>query len=375
MEGKLLKEVIKLSSKIGTELMSILGKQYFTTEKINDIPALCQNNPKNVTILVIRETISPFIDRSDVPDESIWFRMPDGRNVIQVPARKFKSKEKIFGIKLLRLLGMVDSGYRYNHLTSRQQFRNPTSILMGETIVNPVKGEDTLSVPARALYTDVYSLRDREYITRKLTNNALNEERTMYDKDKGKTSSAFFQTEEVNPGTFFPALITIKDPTPELLLHMILSLQQTSYGASSATMGANFRNHIVGIVGSIIEPPVSSYLISYRFGQTVEKPTDVSTLTFEYVKKTLIDIETEMLTDGASILTGDKVNDLVNYIKSLKLQGDEIKEAYEVARKDIDEYIDFSFELKKNKRSGRKNNPNTPSSGSDKPGNIQTGTS
>lgn len=364
-----------MSSKIGVELMNRLGKQFFTTDKINGIPALCQNNAKNVTILIVRETISPFIDRSDVPDESIWFRMPDGRNVIQVPARKFKSKEKIFGIKLLRFLAMVDSGYRYNHLTSRQQLRNPTSILMGETIVDPVKGEEVLSVPARVLYTDVYSLRDREYITRKLTNNALNEEGTMYDKEKGKTSSAFFQTEEVNPGTFFPALITIKDPTPELLLHMVLSLQQTSYGASSATMGANFRNHIVGVIGSIVEPPVSSYSVSRKFGRTVEDPVNVAALTFEDVKKALIDSVTEVLADGAVMLTDDKAEDLVNYIKSLKLQSDDMKEVYSIVGKDIDEYLDFSFEPKKKRSSSKKPGSNTPPSGSDKSGDVQTGTS
>lgn len=374
-----------MNSEIGKKIMNFVGKDFFTTEDIStdrneNIPALCQNNLKNVTLMLVRETIAPFIDRSNMPDESIWFKMPDGREVIHVPARKFKSKEKLFGIKMLRYLGKVDCSYKYNHLTSRAQLKNPTSVLMGETITNPVKGEETLSIPARALYSDVYSVRSREYITDKLTNNALNEQGTMYDAEKGKTSSAFFQTEFVVPGVFFPAFITLKDPTPELLLHLIFSLGQTVYGASTATTGTNFRNHIVGVIGSRIEPPISSYLVSlnYRSKDTKDTATlsRLTTLSFKDTEENMLSLAKETLTDGAVMKLNGDLDNFLAYIKSLNLNDDSIKEAYNSVQIDVEKYIDFSFgkpQSGKNKGKGKNADAQTSDrSGDDGSGDIQT---
>ena len=400
-----------MTSEIGKKIMKFVGEDFFTTEDVSTdknerIPALCQNNLKNVTLMLIRETIAPFIDRSNMPDESIWFKMPDGREVIHVPARKFKSREKLFGIKLLRYLGKVDRSYKYNHLTSRVQLMNPTSVLMGETIVDHDKGEKTLSVPARALYSDVYSLRSREYITDKLTNNALNEQGTMYDVEKGRTSSAFFQTEFVVPGVFFPAFITLKDPTPELLLHLIFSLRQTAYGASTATTGTNFRNHIVGIIGSKIEPPISSYLVSLNYSskdtatpsqlttppepepkgvgvdsKDTAAPSPLPTLSFSVVKEKMLSLAKETLTDGAAMKINDDLNNFLADIKSLNPSDDNIKEAYDSVQNDIEKYLSFSFDKpkpdkKKDKgKSGNADKPTLDKSGDDDSGNIQTNAS
>ncbi|MEM3191848.1 MAG: type I-D CRISPR-associated protein Cas7/Csc2 [Candidatus Parvarchaeota archaeon] len=355
-------------SEIGKEIMKHIGGNFFATESADgEIPALCQNNARNVTLVLIRETIAPFIDRSNIPDESIWFNISGNRNVIHIPARKFKSREKMFGIKLLRYLGMVDEDYRYNHLTAKRQMVNPTSILMGESIVFPEKGEEPISIPARALYSDVYSIRNRELITERLTNNALNEEGTMYDKDKNKTSSAFFTTEYVVPGVFFPAFITLKDPTPELLLHLIFSLRQTSYGASTATTGANFRNHIIGIVGSRIEPPVSSYLVSLKYPD-LETANSGKGILFDDVKKHTLSIVKENLTEGAVLIADASLTSFLQYINSLKLDDDIVKEAYKQAKIDAEKYIRYSFgEIEPKKE--KKINKNTSGSGSH--GNIQ----
>ncbi|MEM0136728.1 MAG: type I-D CRISPR-associated protein Cas7/Csc2 [Thermoplasmatales archaeon] len=364
-----------MTSEIGREIMKHIGSDFFTTESVDregEIPALCQNNARNITLVMIRETIAPFINRSNIPDESVWFRISEKREVIHVPARKFKSREKMFGIKLLRYLSMVDKHYRYNHLTARAQFINPTSVLMGETIVFPDKGETTLSIPSRALYSDVYSIRDREYITDKLTNNALNEEGTMYDRDKGTTSSAFFSTEYVIPGVFFPAFITLKDPTPELLLHLIFSLRQTAYGASTATTGTNFRNHLIGIVGSRIEPPVSSYLVSLKYPFT-ENNSSNDRLLFDDVKKHITSLVKENLTDGAVLIADEKLVNFLQYVNSLKLGDDKVKEAYNQVMLDIQKYLSYSFDKPESKRGKKKDiakeQANGPGGGSS--GNIQ----
>lgn len=370
------REVSKLSSEIGKKIIEQIGSGYFTTNDISigteTIPALCQNNPKNVTLVLIRETIAPFINRSNMPDESVWFRMLDGREVIHVPARKFKSREKMFGIKLLRYLGIVDRQYRYNHLTARAQLINPTSVIMGETIVTPGTGEKTLSIPARALYSDVYSIRDRKYITDKLTNNALNEEGTMFDRDKGTTSSAFFQTEYVIPGVFLPAFITLKDPTPELLLHLILSLGQTSYGASTATTATNFRNHVIGIVGSRIEPPVSSYTISLNYHLSNDDGHHADKVSFDEVKQHAISQVRDSLTDGAVLVTDEKLTAFLSYVKSLRFDDTGMKALYEQARTDIEKYVSYSFPTpKKGKKKGKSGDEDEGSDG-DTSGNVQS---
>ncbi len=128
-----------MTSEVGKEIIEYIGDEFFTTDEKENMPALCQNNPKNVTLLVIRETIAPFIDRSNSPDESVTFNMQDGRRVIHVPARKFKSREKIFGIKMLRYLGKIDGAYRYNELTLNKQMHNATSVLMGDGVVKKSK--------------------------------------------------------------------------------------------------------------------------------------------------------------------------------------------------------------------------------------------
>jgi CRISPR-associated protein Csc2 len=361
-----------MTSEIGRKIMEYIGEEFFTTDEKEKIPALCQNNPKNVTLLVIRETIAPFINRSNSPDESVTFTMPDERRVIHVPARKFKSKEKIFGIKMLRYLGMIDSGYRYNELTLNTQMRNATSILMGDGVVkkSSEQKEDGIFVPARALYSDVYSIRDSEYITDKLTNNALNEMGTMYSRETGTTRSSFFFTEFVVPGVFFPALITLKDPTPELLLHLFVSLRGTAYGASTAITGPNFRNHVIGIVGSRVEPPVTSYSVSLK-----HPPDNPSTINFDWLKGMILGDVSSSGTDGMKIVPEENVKALVDYVKSLDRQS--LMEAYRVLNNDIEAFFTYSYPgkkagSKKSKGSKTKENNEPKMPEGDDSGNISS---
>lgn len=286
-------------SKIGDFLMDKIGKQYFTVESNNGIPALAQNNDKRIVIGVIRETIGPFINRSTVPDETISFEVGNGDNtkeIIEVPARKFKSKEKLLGLRFCRLHNILDTEYRYNGLSKLEQINNPASVVFGDTIV---EGGDAGNVmfPSRVLYSSSYSIRDKSEITERLTHNSLSENGTMWDSVNGKNRTSLFNTEYVVPGVYFPSFLTLIDPTPEMLYFVLVTLKSSSYGAQTSITGNNFRNSPVFILGCNNEPPISSYVISREWNN---KEVNYENVRNEMIEKTryLVSKESNMVCEN-----------------------------------------------------------------------------
>ncbi len=179
--------------------------RWFTTEEKRSekgevIPPMAQNNAKRIVIGVVREVIAPLIDRSEDPEETINISLPDGRQVIEIPARKMKSKEKLLGLRMARAYGTVPAGYEYNAIRTTEMLRNPNRIVFGDSVVDG----DQAMFPARVRYSSSYSLRERSDLTQKLTHNALSEERTMWDRTEGKHRTSLFSTDYIKPGTFVP---------------------------------------------------------------------------------------------------------------------------------------------------------------------------
>jgi len=267
-------------SEIGEYLMEKIGKEYFASDDEeyikNGIPKLAQNSPKRIVIGLIRETTGPFINRSTVPDETITMNIGEGENkreVIEVPARKFKSKEKLLGIRLCKLYGVIDKSYRYNNLDNIKQLNNPASAVFGDTLVS---GNDAGQgmLPSRVLYSSSYSIRDKSLLTERLTHNALSDNGTMWDAKEGKNRQSLFETEYIVPGTYFPSFITLIDPTPEMLYFVLETLKETSYGAQTSITGSNFKNNVIFIMGCYNEPAVSSYTISRDWDMSMEVNID-----------------------------------------------------------------------------------------------------
>lgn len=319
-----------MTSVVGKKLLEVVGDRNFTYSDEDGVPALAQNNAKRIELVLIRKTIGPFVNRSDMPDETISIQMPDNREVIQVPARKFKSKEKLLGFRILRLLGKLDRKYRYNEVSSIEQLRNPNSVLMGDTMV---EGGDagTFMLPARALYSDSYSLEDRKHATYRLQHNALSEERTTWDRTRSGIRQSLFESEYVFPGVYFPSFITLLDPTPEMLYHLLLVLHENTYGAQTAVTGPNFENRLIGIVNCKFEPPVTSYTIS---AETSDSKGDEAALT-EKILDTLL----KKKAPSDEILSGERLTSLINTIETVNQE--EMKEAYEVLKSDTDTFFDF----------------------------------
>ena len=341
-------------SEIGEFLTSKLGEKFFASDdeeyKKYGIPKLAQNSPKRIVIGLIRETIGPFINRSTVPDETITIKVGEKDNVreiVEVPARKFKSKEKLLGIRLSKLYNVIDKSYRYNYLTKVSQLENPVSAIFGDTVVSG--GSENAGqgmFPSRVLYSSSYSIRDRSLITERLTHNALSENGTMWDEKEGKNRTSLFETEYIIPGVYFPSFLTLIDPTPETLYFVMETLKETSYGAQTSITGDNFKNNIIFILGCYNEPAISSYKIS--------RDWDNSDVTFENVMNFMIEkTEAEVNTDN-KMIEGSELDEILKFFKNVPY---EISlNAYKDLQHDVSDL--YNFANFGNKKRGENNNRN-----------------
>ncbi|VVB54924.1 Uncharacterised protein [uncultured archaeon] len=285
-----------------------------------NVPVFGQNNAKRLVIAVLREVIAPFIDRSEDPEETISIRVND-REIIEVPARKMKSKEKLAGLRLCRAYGVIDASYEYNAVSTQVEMANPNSVLFGDSVV--VQSESAM-LPSRVKYSSSYSLRERVRLTNKLTHNALSEQGTMWDREKGKHRQSLFSSEYILPGTIFPSFIVIDDPTPESLVHILMCLRETRYGAQTSITGPNIKNTIVAILGCQNEPPVTSYTITKNHPELQESKD----LHADVIKTIIQDLSG---TNG-KLLSGKSLDDFL--AEANKLDGNSMKAIYAKLKKD-----------------------------------------
>jgi CRISPR-associated protein Csc2 len=341
-------------SEIGNYLVEKIGKEYFTEKKVesSEVPALAENNGKRIVIGIIRETIGPFINRSSIPDETITFRIDNNnetRDVVEIPARKFKSKEKLLGTRLCRLYGVMDKNvqdrnrkYRYNSLSSVEMLKNPVSGIFGDTVVSgDTAGQGMF--PSRVLYSSSYSIRDRSLITNRLTHNSLSYNGTMWDQEEGKNRQSLFETEYVIPGVYFPSFLTLVDPTPETLFFILETLHENSYGAQTSITGTNFRNNIIFLTGCDNEPPISSYEIS--------RDLNTNKIDYQTLKSFILDKLSSVSNKNSKIITGEDLNSILEFLDHTNF--DQKQNALEKLNHDVGDLWSYSNFGKKNK--SRKN--------------------
>ena len=302
-------------------------------------------------ICLIRETIGPFINRSTVPDETITIKVgenDDAREIVEVPARKFKSKEKLLGIRLCKLYSVIDKSYRYNSLQNVGQLENPVSAIFGDTVV--LGGSDNAGqgmLPSRVLYSSSYSIRDRSAITERLTHNALAENGTMWDEIEGQNRTSLFETEYVIPGVYFPSFLTLIDPTPETLYFVMQTLKESSYGAQTSITGDNFKNNIVFILGCYNEPAISSYKIS--------RDWDNRELNFENIKNFMIEKTENEINTEYKMVKGTELNDILEFLDNAPYELS--LNAYKQLKQDVSDLYKFSkFGSKKSKKNNKAEN-------------------
>lgn len=317
---------VTLEEKTSTEVASPAAQ----TTKSESVPVFGQNNAKRLVLAILREVIAPFIDRSEDPEETISIRV-NGREIIEVPARKMKSKEKLAGLRLCRAYEVVDASYEYNAVKTQAELANPNSVLFGDSVVEQ---SETAMLPSRVKYSSSYSIRERVKLTTKLTHNALSEQGTMWNREDKKFRQSLFSTEYILPGTLFPSFIVIDDPTPESLIHLLMCLRETRYGAQTSITGPNIKNTIVAILGCQNEPPVTSYTITKNHPELQESKD----LRADVIKTIIQDLSG---TNG-KLLSGKPLEDFL--AEANKLDGNSMKAIYAKLKNDavaLCEYAGF----------------------------------
>lgn len=300
-------------------------------QRTETIPVFGQNNAKRLVVAVLRETVAPFINRSEDPEETISLRV-NGREIIEVPARKMKSKEKLAGLRLCRAYGVISGSYEYNAVEKSSDMENPNSVLFGDSVV--VSG-DSVMLPSRVKYSSSYSIRERVKLVNKLTHNALSEQGTMWDRTTGKHRESLFTTEYIQPGTMFPSFIVIDDPTPESLVHLLMCLKETRYGAQTSITGPNIRNTIVAIFACRNEPPVTSYTVTLSHPELL----NAANLHDDLVKAIVQDLVVYNGLNG-KLISGKELGDLLTSVD--RLDGNSMKTIYTKLKQDAVELCNYA---------------------------------
>lgn len=305
------------------KMYELLGRDSFAAEGDDLIPTLARDDAKRIVIFVSRQTVAPFINRSETPDETVTLTLPDGNEIIEVPARKFKAKEKLLGIRLCKVYKAINPAYEYNDISKPELLRNPVSVLFGDTVVEGGRGNQAM-FPSRVLYSSSYSIRDKVTLTRKLTHNALSELGTMWNRNESKFRQSLFNTEYVVPGTVFPSFLTLKDPTPEMLYLLLRALKETSYGAQTSITGPNLSNSVLAILATRVEPPISSFTVAEAIRTELHKKekdgvdtttaSDISSMVASYVVTQFDAYATKF---GGKVLHGSTLDFLLEAISSL----------------------------------------------------------
>ncbi len=308
------------------KLFKIIPEAYFATN-------LKENRLGNIKIAVLREATGNLIIRSNYADETITFKIDDKRDVVEIPARKIKSREKLMGLKICREQKVVESEVRYNVIKDKRHLANPNSILFGDSVTQE---NNSASLTSRVSYDWAYSLRDVGDITAIMQHNALSEGGTMWDEEEGKHRESLFQVQYVKPGTLFPHFLSVENVTPELFIHLLFCvLFENRYFAQSTTSsGSNVKNHIIGVGFGKFEQPLNSYTISKDW------KTDTA-VTDENVSKIMADAMKASYGD-ANFKEGKLLVDLVSEVwedeKSLDSMYKKCQEECEQFLKDIKVY-------------------------------------
>lgn len=158
--------------------------------------------------------------------------------------RKQTSPERLTGRELLRLHGIIsDDGDKDTRCVyNSEDFCKhcPDCIHYGYAI------GDQGAEKSKVYVDSAFSITRYEDSHKAFRFNALYESGTMTD-EQGKTRSSFGEQDHVVPQVFFPAVVTLRDPTFEGFLYVLGNLLRTSrYGAQETRTG-RIENHFAAI--------------------------------------------------------------------------------------------------------------------------------
>ena len=340
------------------KLFDFIDRKHFLPENGRGIHDLRQNTIGHIKLALVRETTNPLIIRSTDPEATITMISVDGRELVEIPPRKLKSREKLLGLMICREFGVVNEEVRYNSFFKSEWLSNPNSLVFGDSVT---QSGDPAALSSRAIYDWAYSLRDVKDVTDKLQHNSMGEDGGILknkdvkpDGDGGVAPQALHATEYVLPNTFFPHFVTVDNISPELFIHLLSCvLNQHRYGAQTTTNASNIINHLVAIGFAPFEKPITSYTVS----RTWQGANIGAVPTIDSVKHFVEAQMKEQYGKGGLV---ENVDALVNWTKELWEEKDRaaLKEMYQQAAKDCMAYLEAIKMLKgesqtKNKRGKR----------------------
>jgi len=255
---------------IENEITRLVPDEHFITEDLEvnaeRRPPLAQRDTRRVILYLKRTTIGPFVNRQDNEGDTIRARI-NGTDYVRVPARKWKSIEKIRGLQICREYGVISPNYLYNEVNDSDLLANPVSVIFGDSAV---AAQDTAGIPSLAIYEQGLSVQAVHEATERITHNALSEAGTMMNigEKKGGFRQSLFEILYIREGTVFLQSITLEAPTRESLAFLLMTLDATRYGAGKQVLGNNICNEVIGLLATRNEPPVTPYTVLAELGET-----------------------------------------------------------------------------------------------------------
>jgi len=159
--------------------------------------------------------------------------------------RKQSSPERLKGRELLRYYGIIsdEKGERFCEYNSANFCKScPDCIHYGFAIGDA--GAEKSKV-----YTDsAFSITPYEESHKPFSFNALNEGGTMWDPGAERPRQSFGEQDHIVPQVFFPAVVTLRDPTYEGFLYVLGNIQRTDRYGATGTRTGKVENHPVAIV-------------------------------------------------------------------------------------------------------------------------------
>jgi len=301
----------------------------------SSIPLIPQG--KYVHFVVLRETSSFPLFQTD--QELNFARVSAGRTEndkseatisrVVLFKRKQTTPERLTGRELLRRYGLTsdeESGdtARYCEYNSEHFCKHcPDCIYYGFAI-----GQEG-SERSKVMVDSAFSLSDYDESHQSMTFNAPYEHGTM--SKNGATKSSFGEQDHVLPQVFFPAIITLRDPTEAAFIYVLNNILRTKrYGAQTTRTGS-VENHLVAI--AFTDGEICSNLkLTQTLYDTLEKDEEGQTKKGPYRSNALVKdmasalpsllkedrVTTHLLVDGENLSAlMEEVSELVTHEESL----------------------------------------------------------
>jgi CRISPR-associated protein Csc2 len=159
--------------------------------------------------------------------------------------RKQSTPERLVGRELLRNYGLMTAEEcEYN---VKFAMDNPDCIIYGFAI------GDSGSEKSKVVVDTAFSITAFDESHETFTLNAPYENGTMASKGEsgsklGEVTSRINQQDHIRPQTFFPSIVTLKDPTEAGFLYVFNNILRTRHYGAQTTRTGRVRNEIVGVV-------------------------------------------------------------------------------------------------------------------------------